>query len=234
MSKEKKFHQLIEQIDAEEKKRVWAKIQGENSCVVAKEGNSSKPIVGRFSWRKIFAVCAITIAFVGVGILGTIHLFFNDVLPNSPSTSDPNDNRYCDSSMYSIVLTDTKLKEVANLGDGDILYLDWYDVTDYWETGIYELNEEQQIIGYYEKIVDINTGSIISIQNVYKEYQLEGLDIYTNTNRTEIVNGVELHIGETMDYSYANFSYGKYNYFVIIEYPVDANSILEILNELLS
>ena len=238
MSKERKFHQLIEQLDREEKDRVWQKIKQKEDLRMIEEGKTIvvKYPSKKFSLRKVVAVCT-TFILVIVGIVGLVRFLPKEESVDNGAGGDSigneqGGNRYCDSSMYTVTASEKTLKEIAELGDETILYLDWYDVTDYYETSVYQMNGTAEIIGYYEEMVDINTGSIISIHTIFDNYLLESLDIYGDTDRVEYINGVEIHWASVMEYSYANFDYGTYQYFIIVEYPMAENSVLDIINEL--
>ena len=236
MSKERKFHQLIEKLDREEKDQVWDKIKEQENLRVMEEGETIvvKSPSKKFSWRKIVAVCT-TCILVLVGIVGLVRFLPKSVTDDDQTANGGTDsasNRYCDSSMYTMTASEMTLKEMAELGDESILYLDWYDVTDYFETSVYQMNETGEKIGYHEEMVDVNTGSIISIHAIFDDYLLESLDIYGETDKVDSINGVEIHWASVMGYSYANFEYGAYQYFIIVEYPMAENSVLEIINEL--
>lgn len=239
MSKERKFHQLIEKLDREEKDRVWEKIKQQEDLRVMEEGKTIvvKSPSKKFSWRKIVAVCT-TFILVSVGIVGLVRFLPKEESVDNGANGDSigneqGGNRYCDSSMYTVTASEMTLKEIAELGDESILYLDWYDITDYCETSVYQMNETVESIGYFEEMVDVNTGSIISIHAIFDDYLLESLDIYGETDKVDSINGVEIHWASVMEYSYANFEYGAYQYFIIVEYPMAENSVLDIINELL-
>ena len=238
MSKERKFHQLIEKLDREEKDQVWDKIKEQENLRVMEEGKTIvvKSPSKKFSWRKIVAVCT-TCILVLVGIVGLVRFLPKSATDDDQTANGGTDsagNRYCDSSVYTETASEMTLKEMAELGDESILYLDWYDVTDYFETSVYQMNETGEKIGYHEEMIDVNTGSIISVHTIFNDYLLESLDIYGETDKVDSINGVEIHWASVMGYSYANFEYGAYQYFIIVEYPMAENSVLDIVNELLA
>lgn len=241
MSKERKFHQLIEKLDREEKDQVWDKIKEQENLRVMEEGETIvvKSPSKKFSWRKIVAVCT-TCILVLVGIVGLVRFLPKSATDDDQTANGGTDsasNRYCDSSMYTMTASEMTLKEMAELGDESILYLDWYDgsdAKDYYGTYAYQLNETAEIIGYHEYMMDADTGSKFSLHVILQGYTLEDLQVYKKTNNIEEISGVEIHWASVMGYSYANFEYGAYQYFIIVEYPMAENSVLDIVNELLA
>ena len=236
MSKENKFHRLIENLDREEKKRVWEKIKQEETLQMTEE-NDARVVVGRskkFFWARIASVCA-AFVLVSLGVWGVFRFLPIGSTVDNTGSSEIGD-RYCDYSMYTITVSEMTCKEIAESVDKSILYLDWYDgsdAKDYYGTYAYQLNETAEIIGYHEYMMDADTGSKFSLHVILQGYTLEDLQVYKKTNNIEEISGVEIHWASVMEYSYANFEYGAYQYFIIVEYPMAENSVLDIINELL-
>ena len=245
MSKERKFHKLVEDLDREEKNRVWAAIKEQEELMQPK----SEPIVvkkpqGNTFWRKAIALAASLIIVLGGGAFAAIKFLpmvsvdtdsTGDIQSNSSSNnSTGNDNRYCDADTYNIIDTDKTLKNLVDLEQKNFLYLDWYDVTDYYDDGIYQLNESEQIIGYTEEIMDINTGSLVNIHILLKGYQIEGLDVFQNTDSIAYIKDIQVEWRSTANMSYAKFEYDEYDYYIALEYPMETDSILDVIQELLN
>ncbi|MBE5739718.1 MAG: hypothetical protein E7352_05700 [Clostridiales bacterium] len=226
MSKEKKFHQLIEDLDQEEKKAAWEKIKESETVYEPQSVFFPAPKKKRIAvWKKALATGALSVLIVGVGAFVGVKYFLKD---DQPTT------RYYDASMYETQKTSITLRQRAEQENKKLLFLDWYDVTDFYMDQIYTLNDSNQIIGYYEQIVDINTGSLVEINIVNKAYQLQSLENYDKTTEISIINSVQVDWKSTKTNSRAKFSYGDYNYYVMLEYPMEDDSILDLIEEMLS
>lgn len=237
MSKEGKFHKLIENLDKEEKNRVWLAIkeqeelrQASNETVFVKKARD------RTFARKIAAVAVSFIIVLGGGVFAAMKLLLSGSIQagSSGDISSGNEGRYYDSNSYSVIETDKTLKYLADSEEKAFLYLDWYDVTDYYSDGIYQLKESAEIVGYREEIVDISTGSLVSIRILLSDYQLQGLDVFQTTDSVDYVNNVQIEWKTTESMSYAKFEYKECNYYITLEYPMEPDSILGIIQELLN
>ena len=227
MSKEKKFHQLIEDLNQEEKERCWKKIQEQDtSCIVSVQQTSVDVVKKRgvATWKKALVTSFVSIVVVGAGVFGGIKLFAKD---------EPPSTRYCDTSMYDAIDVQISLKERVEQEDKTLLFLDWYEITDYYADKVYELKASLDEIGYYEQIVDINTGSLVEINAIKKQYELESLNIYSQMTEKSLVIGLQVDWINAVNMQYATFSYQEYNYYISLEYPMEEDSILDIVKEML-
>lgn len=227
MSKEKKFHQLIEELDQEQKQAAWQKIKEKDTVYQAQQQTVSFPMPrkrGIVAWKKAFVASFVSIIVVGAGAFIGFKYFVQDDEPTM---------RYCDASMYEFESVQITLKERSIQTNESLLYLDWYEITDYYADIVYCLKDTNEEIGYKEEIIDINTGSIVFVYAIKNQYQLAELDRYIET--TEITDRYPIQVGweSTDDFSYANFSYDNYNYCVVLENPMEEGSILEIIEEML-
>ena len=227
MSKEKKFHQLIEELNQEEKERCWKKIQEQDTSCIVPVQQTSVDVVKRkgvATWKKALVTSFVSIVVVGAGVFGGIKLFSKD---EAPAT------RYCDTSMYTMQDVTVTLKERTLQEEIDILFLDWYEITDFYMDQVYWLNDSQLEIGYYEQIADVNTGSLVEINAIQKAYQLESVDIYSQMTGIFTIQSVQVDWRDVGDMQYATFSYQEYNYYISLEYPMEEDSILDIIEEML-
>ena len=227
MSKEKKFHQLIEELNQQEKELSWEKIQEQDiseTGSIQQVAFSSVKKSGVVVWKKALFSSLVSIIVVGAGVFGGIKWFAKD---------EPPSTRYCDTSMYDAIDVQITLKDRVEQEEKMILFLDWYDITDYYADRVYELKESHDQIGYYEQIIDINTGSLISICIVDKKYELESLKGYAQTTEKNWISTIEISWQKQYDLSYAHFTYGDYNYYISLEYPMEEDSILDIVEEML-
>lgn len=206
MSREKKFHQWIEEQNQEEKARVWKKIQEkmdvdtkDEPTVVEEITPNEKP---KGIWRKALAIAVVSVATVCISVF-TVMKFFSDggIVGGNSTTSEtqsagetsedsasgengetseipppPNENRYCTAEEYTRSVTDKTIKQYAQETGKDILYFDWYDTTEYLENSIYTLNETNEIICYRENIINPETGDLLSLYVTEKSIQIDVLE----------------------------------------------------------
>ena len=227
MSKEKKFHQLIEELNQQEKELSWKKIQEQDiseTGAIQQISFSTVKKNGVAVWKKALLSSLVSIIVVGAGVFGGIKLFAKEETPPT---------RYCDTSMYTMQDVTVTLKERTVQGNIALLFLDWYDITDFYVDQVYLLNDSQQEVGYYEKVVDVNTGSLVEINVVKKEYQLQALEIYSQMTEISSVMDVQVDWINAVNMQYAVFSYQEYNYYISLEYPMEEDSILDIVEEML-
>lgn len=226
MSKEKKFHQFIEELNQEEKELSWKKIQEQDTSNVVPVQKLSFGTVkksGAALWKKALVTSLVSVIVVGAGVFSGIKFLAKD---------EPLSTRYCDTSMYDAIDVQTTLKDRVK-EDKTVLFLDWYEITDYYTDRVYKLKDSRAEIGYYEQIVDVNTGSLIEINIIKKEYQLESLEIYLQMTEISTIQDVQIDWRYVGDMQYASFSYQEYNYYISLEYPMEEDSILDIVEEML-
>ena len=226
MSKEKKFHQLIEEFNQQEKELSWEKIQEQDisgTGSIQQVAFSSVKKSGVVVWKKALLSSLVSIIVVGAGVFGGIKWFTKD---------EPPSTRYCDATMYEAVDVQITLKDRVEQEGKAILFLDWYQITDYYADKVYQLKDPWDEIGYYEQIVDINTGSLVEINAIKKQYELENLDVYSKMTGTSTIQGIQIDWRYLGDMQYATFSYQEYDYYISLEYPMEEDSILDIVEEM--
>lgn len=228
MSRERKFHKLIEQQNREEKDVVWEKLQQKE--VEREQGKpvSVLPKARSFSWRKWTPILASSFAAVVIGVLSTWgFLSLND------GKNNDNKGRYFTSQSYEIVTTQITLKEYAREIGENLLYFDWYQETDFLEDYAWRLKDTQQIICYNEEIIDINTGCPIYMFVTEANTTIENFSFDEETDRESEINGVQIDWKYSRFNAYANFEYEGYTYYVRVKEPIDENHILDLVEELL-
>lgn len=223
MSREKKFHQWIEEQNQEEKARVWEKIQEkmdvdrrDEPTVVEEIALNDKP---KGIWRKVLAVAGVSVVAVCISVFAVMK-FFSDggIVAGNSTTSErqsdgetsedgassengetseipppTNENRYCTAEEYTRSVTDKTIKQYAQETGKDILYFDWYDTTEYLENSVYTLNETNEIICYRENIINPETGDFLTIYVTEKSTQIDVLD-NLNGDAPKIYNYNEVNI----------------------------------------
>ena len=228
MSKERKFHELIEQQNREEKDAVWAKIQ-------QKEGERQKnapahpSIKARsFSWRKWTPILASSLVAVLIGGFATWGFLS---LKNGPNDDD-NKGRYFTSQSYEKVNTQLTLKDYAQESGKDLLYFDWYEETWYLQDQVWQVKDTQEIICFNEEIADVDTDCIVYLFVIQADTEIEDF-ADDETDKKNEINGVQIDWQYSKFRAYANFVYEDYRYYVRVEEPIDENYILDLVEELL-
>lgn len=224
MSKERKFHELIEQQNREEKDAVWAKIQQKE----AERGVSINPPSRSFSWRKWMPIAASSLAVVVIGVFATWGFLS---LNNGPS--EDNKGRYFDTQSYEIVNTQRTLKDYAQAIGKNLLYFDWYAEIDGLEDYVWQLKDSQEIICFQEEIIDINTGCKVEIFVTEADIEIEDFSFDEESSKESEVNGVKTNWRYTRFSAFANFEYEDYTYYLRVKEPLDENYILGLVEELL-
>ncbi len=230
MSKERKFHELIEQQNQEEKNRVWQKIcerEAENAQG-ARETETVSPKVRPFAWKKWSAIAASSLAAVILGVFAVVKFF-----PFGGETPD-NSGRYFTNQSYEIVDTSMNIQNYAQQIGKDLLYFDWYAETDYCENQIWQLKDTQEIICIQEEIVDFNTGCMVSIFVIEEDIILDAFSSDNMTQQETNINAVKIQWQFDNDKAWANFEYQDYRYYLRVKEPIDENYILDLVKELLS
>lgn len=222
MSRERKFHELIEEQNREEKDAVWAKIQQRDEPI------SVSPKARSFSWRKWTPILASSFAVVVIGGFATWgFLSLND------GKNNDNKGRYFTSQSYKTVEVQYTLKEYAQEIEKSLLYFDWYAETDHLQDVAWQLNDTQEIICFQEEIVDVNSGCIVYICVMEADAIIEGFSFDEETDTESEINGLTVDWRYTRFKANANFEYEGYAYYLRVEEPIDENYILDLVEELL-
>lgn len=227
MSRERKFHELIEQQNREEKEAVWAKLQQED----AEKQEKSAPALPKarsFFGRKWVTIAASSLAVVVIGAFSTWgFLSLND------GKNNDNKGRYFTSQSYETVEVQYTLKEYAQEIEKNLLYFDWYAETDHLKDVAWQLKDTQEIICFQEEIIDINTGCKVKIFIIEADTEIEDLSRDMETDRKSEIGEVPIDWNYSRFGACANFVYEDYKYYVRVDEPIDENHILDLVEELL-
>ena len=109
MSRERKFHEWIEQQNREEKNRVWEKIQQKEAERLAAQGEAKPAPKKPFPWRRWTAIAAGSLAAVFLGVFAIVHFLPENVTTSNSSESTAGD-RYFTNQSYEVLETDKTLK----------------------------------------------------------------------------------------------------------------------------
>ncbi len=220
MSKEAKFHKLIESQDIEEKKRAWETLQAK--LAEETEVPLPEPKKRKFTWLKLTSVIA-SFVIILAGVLTYI------LLPK-------NNLRYCSSSDYTETIVTQTIKDYATETGESILYLNWYDLTGgTLGNKLFKLNDTEEVICVYEEIEDFNTGSSLKIHAIKKSYILENLQLKKEDSQISNIGNVAVKWSYNIELetAIADFTYGEYQYYIKAEYPFGEQYILDIVEEML-
>ena len=220
MSKEAKFHKLIESQDIEEKERAWETLQAK--LAEETEVPLPQPKKRKLSWVKLTSVFASIILIVMVGVYTAIKL-------------QPDKTRYCSSSEYQTVAYDKNLKEYSLETGEEVLFLNWYDAGAMYMNNAISLLENDEVIAITEEIEDINTGSFIKLYVIKKNFVLEDYQLNKTDSQKSNINNIEIFWSyiDYLETALADFTYGDYQYYIKVEYPFGEQYILDIVEEML-
>lgn len=220
MSKEAKFHKLIESQDIEEKKRAWETLQAK--LAEETEVPLPQPKKRKLSWVKLTSVFASIILIVMVGVYTAIKL-------------QPDKTRYCSSSEYQTVVYDKNLKEYSLETGEEVLFLNWYDAGAMYMNNAISLLENDEIIAITEEIEDVNTGSFIKLYAIKKSFVLKEYQLDEATSQKQKIKSTDIiwAYSEEIYTAKAQFVYGEYRYYLDVLYPFGEQYILDIVEEML-
>lgn len=227
MSKERKFHELIEQQNREEKDAVWAKIQ-QREMERQKEESPVSSKTQSFSWRKWAPIVASSLVVVVIGGFATWGF-----LSLKDGNNNDNKGRYFTSQSYETVEVQYTLKEYAQEIGKNLLYFDWYAETDYLKDQVWKLNDTQEIICFQEEIIDINSGCRLYIYVTEADTKIEDFSRDMETDEKSEIKKVQIDWRYSRFGTCANFVYEDYKYYLRVEEPIDENYILDLVEELL-
>ena len=235
MSKERKFHEWIEEQDREEKDRVWAKLQQkEAERLAAQEKTESAPVVSkpkRFVWRKWMKAAANSLAFVFLGVFALVKFLPSD--SNGTKGGEEPKDRYFTEKAYDTVETENTLQGYAQEIGQKLLYFDWYAETDHLRNYAWQLKDTKEIICYSEEMVDIETGCMISVFVLEANTNIEVLLFEQSSANKSEVEGTSVSWTFDDDKAWANFAYEGYKYYLRVEEPIDESYVLSLVEELL-
>ena len=227
MSKERKFHELIEQQNREEKDAVWTKLQQKEAEREQEKPVPALPKARSFFGRKWTPILASSFAAVVIGGFATWGFL------SLTNGNNDNNGRYFTSQSYEKVITQRTLKEYAQEIEKSLLYFDWYQETDFLEDYAWQLKDTQEIICFEEDLIDINTGCMVYLFVIQADTTIEDFSFAEETDRNSEIQGVNIDWRYTRYRAYANFVYEDYSYYLRLEEPIDENHILDLVEELL-
>lgn len=230
MSKESKFHNLIEQQENEHKQEVWDRIKSDvedDSNLTADTVQVSENTLS-INPKKIY-IPIITV----LAVLAVVLILIFTLKPDTPN-NPIDDLRYCSKTDYSINDTTQTLKEYSQETNKGLLYFDWYDETELCNDKLFQLNSNNEIICIKESIVDIDTGSLVTVSVTDNRTVVDFLENFENScSFTHNFNGTEIKWSTSEFESKAMFEYESNIYYITVADPFEENYIITLIEQLL-
>lgn len=227
MSKERKFHELIEQQNREEKDAVWAKIQRKEAEREKEEPTPALPQTRSFLGRKWMPILASSLAVVVIGMFSTWGFL------SLKDGNNDNKGRYFTGQSYETVEVQYTLKEYAQGIGESLLYFDWYAETDHLKDQVWQLKDTREVICFQEEIIDVNTGCMVSLFVIQADTTIEDFSAEEETDKKSEIDEVQIDWRYLKFNAYATFVYEDYKYYLHVDDPIDENYILSLVEELL-
>lgn len=227
MSREKKFHTLIEQQNCEEKERLWNKLKTELDL---QENNATIELSGSQAVLSIRAKRILPFLFAG------FILFFVIVLSVSllQRNNKKNNIRYCSKEDYTVELADITLAEFSLQINADLLYFDWYEETEYIFSSLLRLKETEEVISFSELIMDMEEGYIIKLSVTENINEIDVYSMYEDVCSNVVTqNSIQVSWGVLNDNSVACFEYEHYKYYLEVLDSVANDDVLKYVEKLL-
>lgn len=222
MSKERKFHELIEQQNPEEKQRAWEKLVARQKELGIQPASVKKRWRG---WQKWTTIAASVLSVLLIGVFVLVKFF---------PLNESEGGRYFTNQDYEMMEVEKTLQDYSQELGVDLLYFDWYQETDYCKNNVWVLKDTQEIVSYNEEIIDINTGCVVYLYVTEANTGLEALSKDINTDQISEINTIQVDWRSNDDEAMANFEYQNYHYYLRVAEPIDDEYILDLAEELLA
>lgn len=219
-----KVHKQIEAKNPKRKAALNNRIKKELNISDDDDNSGKTEISVKKPFYKTYRFFAgISTAFVAVCLVIVLPI----VLNNNKLPSE----RYCNANDCYEIRIDYTLNEYGERNNVPYLYVDWYEIADDVQTKLYVNKENQdELIYVRETLVNGETGSVavLSITDLYTKVDI--LDsFWDECDNTNNINGINIHWHSRNLKSKAYFEYGNYRYFVELSYPLEEDSILELI-----
>lgn len=227
MSKEKKFHALIEQQNREKKVKAWNAISDKIN-----EGNDVEAVhnhgaaVAAMKKRTLIPLSAVAaILFMAI----CLTLIF--LLPGNKKLK----YRFCNSDDYSFVSTEETLREYSLRTGKPLLFFDWYDMTVSCFSDVVELDATKEIICFRETMLDMNRFLFVTLYVTDNRTEIDFLESYkSKCDSTFLLNNITVEWGKGNSIGYAKFEYEGFRYYLEIQADSTGELISNYVAELLS
>ncbi len=217
--KKSNIHQLIEQQDKDKKDEMFAKFEKEHNL-------ESKARVVRYNKKRIWAA-SIAAAAIVICVIIAIPLLLNN--------TNRTHKRYFSIDDCVAVDLDYSVKEYAKEVNKDFLYIDWYDIAEEFQTWLFvNRYNSEDVIYINETIVNGETGDIVDLYIIDELTTMEAFSFYEDScNRTATIDDVPVNWYYRNRLSTAMFKYKGYKYFVVLQEPMEEESVLKIVADMI-
>ena len=219
--KEKDVHRLIEEQDKEKKALMYEKFKEKHNL-------ASNTRVVKYNKKRICIASVAATAFVAIFLIIAIPLLINNI--NSSKM------RYFDLSDCIAIDLDYTVKDYAESNGLSLLYIDWYDCAEEVRTWLFvNKDNEDEIIYIKEAIANGETGDIVELYILEQNINLDSLALYEEACvQTAIINGISVNWFYRNRISVATFKFNGYKYYIVLDEPMDEESVLQIVEEMLN
>lgn len=225
---EKKFHQLIEDRNSEEKEALRRRVRERLNIPDETEEIHKKVSAKRSFFKKPYRLVTSLSSAFAICLAIAIPIVLNN------GTSAPAE-RYCYAADCVKTEIDYSLKEYSERNGLSFLYIDWYDIADEIQTKLYvNVNDDSDIMYFQETIVNGETGSLVVLSITDLHTKVDVFEVFDN-----ICENIEDIASIQVNWSFQNFEgkayfeYSGYRYFIELSYTFEENSILELVESML-
>ncbi len=226
---EEQFHQEIEAGNQEEKQAAWEKLKIrlglEDLGDLPSQGSVSARKKRVLPWKRIAGICASAAAVVVVSVCAGVHFL-------QPAETG---ERFCTQEDYYFQAAEMSLQEYAQSIEKDLLYFDWYSVTEYYDAVVYYLKDGEEVICYREDFLSPNVFATVRLHVTDNKTKLDTLTSYEEFCAQEgIISETAILLGHSGAKSKAYWEYEGYRYYLEVSNVPDENYIVGLIEELLA
>lgn len=227
MKKEQEFHELIEQQDEQNKKRLWNKIKNGFDDSVAVDAQSSDVLAMKTSSLISKRNITIVISLILVVLISITGILIWKLMPSNKTV------RYCKMDEYFAEETTQTIKQYAQEKSRNILYFDYYNEWDYIGGLQYKLNDTSEVICLQEDIIDAN-GIILTYYVTDNLTDIDFLEAFkTACRQSEQIMSTTIYWHETNQEGNAWFEYKGFKYYIKAQGEFSPGYILELVQLLI-
>lgn len=227
MSKEQKFHKLIQKQDEKGKESLWNKIEeqtGKSEQAELGGGVLAKKQI--LSKQNLIIICVAALLTLVVGII-----LICNFIPNK-GNNVIDDFRYCEFGDYYSVDSEESISDYATSNNLNLLYFNWYEESLYYADSQFKLKSTDEIICLCEELInesEIKIEQYITDKNI----QIDFLSAYSETCTKQInVKSVVINYRSVMNNTFAYFNYDDHSYYFKLEFD-DEEYLLTLLEDLI-
>ena len=244
MSRESKFHKLIEKQNTEEKEAFWKKLESrlESERDIDNVECGGEVLVMSKSRTNTTRRNLLIVVAVFMALALAICLTFFIVKPFDKTAGEdskneiekPDDKRYCTVNDYSTEISKITIKQYAADKNLELLYFDCYEESEYYADTQYILKETREVICLFEEIYDSNYADI----NLYVTDDRTEVDVTKPFDnyciKDTVINSVKIKYNIEPEKSCAKFTYKGHRYYLSVEDAPEDGYILGLVETLLN